>query len=132
MLSYIDGDVINLYAIWSANSYSIAFDSRGSNDVFLSISDVDEVVSVPNRKPSLAGYTFIGWDINWDINPTTNTPKFFANADNKVTNLETSHSDLVTLYAIYIPNNYTIIFDANGGSGAPNPINCAYDSPKSA
>lgn len=129
MLNYIDGDVINLYAIWSANSYTFAFDSRGSNDVFTSINDVkaDEVVSIPNHKPSLAGYTFIGWDIN----PTTITPKFFADADNKVTNLATSHSDLVTLYAIYIPNNYTIIFDANGGRGAPSPINCAYDGPKS-
>ena len=129
MLNYIDGDVINLYAIWSANSYSIAFYSRGSNDVFTSINDVkaDEVVSIPNHKPSLAGYTFIGWDIN----PTTITPKFFADADNKVTNLATSHSDLVILYAIYIPNNYTIIFDANGGRGAPSPINCAYDRPKS-
>ena len=126
MLSDKDGDVINLYAVWSANSYSIVFDSNGSNDLFSPINNIkaDEDVTIPNNKPKKDGYTFIGWDIN----KNSIAPQFLADQDNVCKNLATSDSDSVILYAIYIPNNYIVNFDANGGTGAPNPINCSYGS----
>ena len=124
MLTNIDNDVVDLYAVWSANNYNISFDSNGSNDNYSPILNVetDMIVTIPNYKPTKAGYTFIGWDTN----KNSIIPQFLADQENKGVNLATGGSDTVVLYAIYIPNNYKVLFDANGGSNAPIPIDCSY------
>ena len=97
-------DNITVYAKWTADTVSVLFDANGG-----SVSTASKDV-IPGVKygilptPSRTGYTFIGWytepiggvkiDENTVVNITTNT----------------------TLYAHWIGKEYTVSFNANGGS----------------
>lgn len=66
--------------------------------------------------PSRDGYTFVGW--SYDINGTN-----IITEDTVYDNLKDK-----TIYAQWKVNSYTVTFNANGGSGAPQQQNVTYPS----
>ena len=97
-----------LYARWAPKSYTVTFDPNGG-----SVSQTTKTVTYTYNydelpTPTRTGYTFKGWYTQViggeKITETT-----------KVTN-PSNH----TLYAIWEANQYTVTFNANGGS-APSP-----------
>ena len=88
------GNGVTLYAIWTANQYTITFDSAGGSSVSDITQDYDSAVTPP-ADPTKAGYTFAGWD-----------PSVPA----------TMPLDGASLTAQWTINQYTITFDSAGGS----------------
>ena len=89
----VTGDM-TLTAKWTANSYTIAFDTNGGSDIDPITQDYGTVITAPEA-PTREGYTFIGWDKEI---PTT------MPAEN------------MTVTAQWEINQYTITFDTAGGS----------------
>lgn len=99
---------VTLYAKWTANNYTITFDANGgtgsmSNQTIACGSSANLAVNVFTR----TGYTFAGW--------ATSSGGAVVYSNNASYTMGASS---VTLFAKWIGNNYTITFDANGGTGS--------------
>ena len=99
-----------LYAKWIANTYTVTFDAEGGS----APNPASKVVTFGLTYGALAttsraGYTFGGW---WTGDGGTGTQI-------QTTTVVATAADH-TLYARWVPNTYTVTFDAEGGS-APNP-----------
>ena len=87
-------DNITLYAKWTANTYTITFDTAGGSEIAPITQEYGTHIIAP-ADPTREGYTFIGWDMEI---PTT------MPAEN------------MTVTAQWEINRYTITFDTAGGS----------------
>ena len=96
-----------LYAQWTANAYTITFDSNGGSSVTAITQDFGSTVTAP-AAPTRTGYTFVAW-----------SPALPS----------TMPANNLTLTAQWTANTYTVTFDANGGD-APTPasITATYDA----
>ena len=116
------GDVVvHLYAQWIPYEYKIVFDDNvDTNDVSGTMDSILATydVSYALRKNSFtrSGYTFTGWK---DENGT-----YYADGES-VKNLTDVKGETVKLYAQWT-QNYTVIFDANGGTGSMSNLDIAY------
>lgn len=89
----VTGDM-TLTAKWTANSYTIAFDTDGGSEIAPITQDYGTAITVP-ADPTREGYTFKGWD--------KEIP-------------ETMPAENITVKAQWEINQYTIAFDTAGGS----------------
>ena len=114
-----ESGAVTLYAMWTANRCTVSFDANGGSGTMLSqVFTYDTAQSISSNTFTKPGYTFDGW---------AETP-----GGAKIYNNNQSISDIalngaLTLYARWMVNNYTIVFDANGGSGAMAPATYTYD-----
>ena len=104
-----DGKV-TLYAVWQGKTYTVKYDSNGGtgsmdDSVFKLATDV----RLSNNKFSKENYTFIGWS-------TSKGGEVTYTNEAKVKDLG-GEGDIVTLYAVWKSNTYTIKYDSNGGNG---------------
>ena len=99
---------ISIKPIYEANEYTVIFDSNTGtgempNEVFTY--DVEKVLS--KNLFTKTGHKFIGWNTKND-----GTGRAYEDEES-VKNLTTESE--ITLYAIFIPETYTISFDTDGG-----------------
>mgnify|MGYP004647419087 CR=1 FL=1 len=104
-----DGKV-TLYAVWQGKTYTVKYDSNGGtgsmdDSVFKLATDV----RLSSNKFSKENYTFIGWS-------TSKGGEVTYTNEAKVKDLG-GEGDIVTLYAVWKSNTYTIKYDSNGGNG---------------
>lgn len=92
---------ITLYAKWTINQYTVAFDTDGGSAVATLTVDFNAVVVKP-EDPTKPGYTFSGWYVDANFNAAYN---FNTQV---ITNIQ--------LYAKWTINTYTLTFESNGGS----------------
>ena len=85
---------VTITAKWTANRYTITFDSDGGSDVAAITQDYETAVKAP-AAPTKTGYTFAGWE-----------PALPAKMP----------LDGLTVKAKWTVNQYTITFDTDGGS----------------
>ena len=97
---------MTLTAKWTANSYTITFDTGGGSAIVPITQDYGTDITAP-ADPTREGYTFIGWDTEI---PTT------MPAEN------------MTIKAQWRINRYTVTFDTDGGSTVA-PITQDYGTP---
>ena len=103
-------DTIKCSAKWTANTYTVTFDSTGGSEVTTKTIDVlygEQLGDMP--VPIRTGYFFRGW---YDA-PVEG--KCYGNSDGKGTS-RYDKTENCTLYAQWIINRYTITFDTAGGS----------------
>ena len=114
-LTAIDGAVFNLYSVWAANSYSIIYDANGGINPPEAQEDIafDMEINLSRDIPTRTGYTFLGWSTS------PNATEAEYTAGQRVHSLVSDAEGIVTLYAVWAINTYTIRYDANGGTGAP-------------
>ena len=98
----VTGDV-TLYAHWSVNSYTLAFDGNGGK-----ASESSRKVQYGNQYGTLptatrTGYAFQGWY----------TARSGGSQVSSSTTMEAANT---TVYAHWTVNTYTVSFDSNGGS----------------
>ena len=108
---------ITLYAVWEANTYTVAFYANGGNGTMENQSfTYDEAAkALSTNLYSKTGYQFMGW-------ATTSTATSAEYADGQaVQNLMSAQQGLLTLYAVWQANSYTVSFDSNKGSGSSTP-----------
>ena len=94
---------IILYAVWQANKYTIKFDGNGATSGSMSnLSMTYDVAKNLTANAFLrAGYTFVGWSTNANASTAR-----YTNGQN-VNNLTAENNGVVTLYAVWNPNDGT-------------------------
>lgn len=102
-----DADV-TLYAVWQIITYTITYNANGGTGApNTQTKEYGKTVAISATRPTRDGHVFQGWstanDTTAEYQPGAN---YTANAN-------------VTLYAVWKIITYTISYDANGGSGAP-------------
>ncbi|MDR3186637.1 MAG: InlB B-repeat-containing protein [Christensenellaceae bacterium] len=97
-----------LYAIWSAITYSITFESNGADGTMEPQSFAYDTSNTLNSNLfTMTGYTFVAW-----ISDSNET---FAD-ESQILNLTSISNDAITFVASWHENSYYISFDANGGT----------------
>jgi uncharacterized repeat protein (TIGR02543 family) len=110
-------DIVNLYAQWTPNKYTIAFDGNGSTSGSMSsMKDCKYASSYKLSKNEFKknGYTFAGWNTKKD-----GSGKSYSNAAS-VKKLTSKNKGKVTLYAQWTKSQYSITYVLNGGTNSKN------------
>lgn len=100
--------ILNLYPVFEASTFIISFDSNGGEgnmDVQSGVCDTK--LNIAHNTFFKTGYVFGGWSLVKDGNIT------YSDEDTI-----TMFSNDVTFYAVWIPNENSIVFNGNGGKGS--------------
>ena len=120
---YVTSD-ITLYAGFTANTYSVKFNANGGTGSMSNQTHTyDKSLALTANAFSKTGYHFAGWATSANGNIV------YSNSQS-VSNLASEQGATVNLYAKWEANNYTIKFNANGGSGSMSDLAMTYDSAK--
>ena len=115
---------LKLYATWTANTYTVKFDSNGGIGTMDSPTFTYDVAKELTANTfSRTGYIFAGWATSKDGNVV------YADKES-VKNLKSENNATITLYAQWTANTYTVKFNANGGSGTMADMSFNYDEPQ--
>jgi len=100
---------ITFYAKWERKTYAVTYDANGGSGAPASQTKTYGIdLELSTTRPTREGYSFLGWSTS----PTATSATYFVGGTYK------ENSD-ATLYAVWKINTYTITYNANGGSGAP-------------
>ena len=117
--AYEKYESISAYAIWEANLNEIVFNANGGEgEMDNQKVATDATVALNECLYTKKGYTFAGWGT------TTNGE---VNYSDKADYMMGTNA-LYILYAIWTPNNNTLHFESNGGSGKMSDIIIATDA----
>ncbi|MEE3357758.1 MAG: DUF5722 domain-containing protein, partial [Lachnospiraceae bacterium] len=122
-LSAVDGDVINLYGVWTPKAYTIVYHYNGGSRVSGKTYPTSVNLSKGGVKidaPYIRYNYFVGWYLN---NPGTDKEECKLSKEGKVSTLDLEtlrkvklyNNDSIQLYAKYEGQKYNLTFDANGG-----------------
>uniref|UniRef100_UPI0022E1A13B beta strand repeat-containing protein n=2 Tax=Eubacterium callanderi TaxID=53442 RepID=UPI0022E1A13B len=108
-----EGDKVTLFAQWRANSYTIQFDGNTADGGSTpeQAMTYDQAASLTTNGYTKTGYTFMNWNTQPDGGGTTYTD------GQNVVNLTSVEGEMVTLFAQWRANTYTIHFDGNTADG---------------
>ena len=109
---YTDEAGVTLYAVWLyiPQTYEVKYDANGGGNTPARQTKTENVTLIlTSTIPTRYGYTFRGWATT----STATTATYQAGGSYTA-------NESVTLYAVWEINTYTVSFDANGGSNAPN------------
>lgn len=121
-LSSKNNDVISLFAIWEANQYRVSYNSNGGSGVMQdSLYVYDKADTLRSCTFVKEGYTFMGWTMD-------SNEEYHFKDGSKVTNLTSINNAVVVLYAKWSPNQYTVSFDKQNGTGGTNSVTVTYDA----
>ena len=113
------GGTVTLYAVWTANTYTVTYDSNKPDGASGSVEGVTEssVHTYDTAKALTAnGYRLTGWTFGgWATAPSGE--KICGNSQS-VVNLTAEQGGAVKLYAVWTANVYTIHYNSAGGSGS--------------
>ena len=122
-LTATNGGTVTLYAVWTANTYTVTYNSNipatasgeisGATENSLHIYDTDKALT--SNGYSLTGWTFTGWATSDD------GEKAYSNGQS-VKNLTAANGETVTLYAVWTANTYTVTYNSNKPATASGEI----------
>ena len=120
-------DDTDLWAKWTANSYRIHFDANGGTGNMSEQSmtyDTEETLT--DVTFSRSGYRFIGWNTDAESSESQYV------SGQSVKNLTDTPNGAVVLYAIWEEaDTYTVVFDANSGTGTMDNVVFVTDEDRS-
>ncbi len=103
----VTGD-ITVYAKWTPKNYDVTFNANGGSGSMSNLSiTFDQSANLTVNAFTRTGYSFAGWNTESNGSGTS-----YADQASFSMTVEGQ-----TLYAKWTPNNYTVTFNANGGSG---------------
>jgi len=109
-LTTISGAEITLYAVWSANTYTVVYNENGGSGIMENSSfTYDTWQELRKNTFTSTDYIFAGWAVS-----ASELVKYTD--EESVRNLTATAGAEVTLYAIWV-HSYTVVYNANGGSG---------------
>lgn len=123
-LTATNNGTVTLYAQWKANSYTVKYDGNGATSGSMTDqkSVYDQQFKLRTNNYEKIKYTFTGWNTKKDGSGTT-----YQNSA-LIKNLTATNSGIVTLYAQWKANSYTIRFDGNGATdGTMKDVTAVYD-----
>lgn len=104
-----------LFAVWTANTYTITYDANGGTGTPSSQTKTHNIsINLSSTRPTRAGYTFKGWATSASATTATHQSGTAYTANSGI-----------TLYAVWemeiqVINYAEIRYNANGGSGVPD------------
>ncbi len=113
-LAEVQDEVVNLYAVWTWQGYSVRFDANGGTGVMdVQTIPIGETHALTANGFTRSGFVFAGWAL------TSNGEAKYFNCQT-VKNLA-GQGKTINLYAVWKANTAVarISFNANGGSVAP-------------
>ena len=114
-----NGGTVTLSAQWTANKYTVSYNANGGSGSMASDTPTyDAAFSVKSNSFTKTGYEFAGWNDKAD--GTGNNWTGWSGTWRRTGDLN--------LYAQWKALNYTIKFDANGGTGSMGNQTATYDS----
>ena len=117
--AYEKYESISAYAIWEANLNEIVFNANGGEgEMDNQKIATDATVALNECLYTKKGYNFAGWGT---------TANGEVNYSNKADYMMGTNAQYI-LYAIWTPNNNTLHFESNGGSGKMSDITIATDA----
>ncbi|MBR1955421.1 MAG: InlB B-repeat-containing protein [Clostridia bacterium] len=112
-----EGETKTLYAVWTANTYTIKFEKNNASATG-TMADMSMTYDIAKNLTANAfvypGYNFSHWSVN---EPNTANPSAMKADKASVKNLTSTNGGTVTLFAVWVKAEYTVSFDANGGTG---------------
>ena len=125
-LTTANGVTVTLYAQWTAITYTVDYDANGGDGgtTVASSHTYDQARNLTANGFTRTGYTFTGWNTQPDGGGTG-----YADGQS-VTSLTFINGDIVTLYAQWAINTYTVAYNANGGTGTTESSAHTYDQAK--
>jgi uncharacterized repeat protein (TIGR02543 family) len=103
----VTGDM-TLYAKWTINQYTVDFDSQGGSSVTSKVANFSTSITEPDV-PSRTGYSFAGW-----YQEPSCINNWIFETDTVIGN--------TTLYARWTINQYTVVFNSQGGSSVASKV----------
>ncbi|MDO4960637.1 MAG: InlB B-repeat-containing protein [Eubacteriales bacterium] len=125
--AYYRGETLSAHNQFSISHVSLVFFSpNGGSGVMGSTSiPLGHGYTVPLNTFTKTGYTFTGWNLDA-------AGSGISISDGGCVDDLPGDETSTTLHAIWRPNTYTVVYDANGGSGAGVPSSsCTYDAASS-
>ena len=113
---------MTLRAVWERDTLDIVFDGNGSTsgDMLDVTAKTGDVIRLPKNKFERTGYSFIGWSSSREGSAHTPDAGYYV--------AEGEKNSVITLYAIWEANIYSVTLDAQGGTTEILNINAIYDS----
>ncbi|MCL2442500.1 MAG: InlB B-repeat-containing protein [Treponema sp.] len=110
-LSTVSVEEVTLYAVWIGISFSVSYNSNGGSGNMAN-SNFTYGVSQNLRQNNFTriGYTLAGW-------ATSASGQIAYTDEQSVSNLSSVAGTVITLFAVWTGNPYTVVYNANGGSG---------------
>lgn len=105
---------VTLYAQWTINQYMLVYDGNGSDGGTAPVGgqkNYGDNIMVASNTFTLTGHTFIEWNTAADGSGIT-----YATGD-----VFAMPASDVTIYAIWVPNDYTVSYDGNGNTAGSVP-----------
>lgn len=97
---------VTLYAIWTPNKYTVRFDANtGTGTMADAQVSYQGDAALPECGFTKPGYSFVGWS------RTNSGSSVITQAQYNI--LTPTAGDVVTLYAVWSENNYTVTFNSN-------------------
>lgn len=110
--------IVVLTAQWKPNAYQLVFDPNGGTGELPgsgSLYTCGVTYRIPDSQPVRTGYRFLGWS-------TKAKGDVMYESGDRIRDLATVNGKTVTLYAVWTPKQYAILFGANGGSISVYPM----------
>lgn len=103
---------VTLYAVWATNAYALVFDANGGiGDMssFGGLRNYGETYTLPACSYTRDGFRFTGWALSARGKVAYEDRASFSN-------LTDTNGATVTLFAVWTPHQYSIVFDGNGAT----------------
>ena len=116
----IQDKTITLHAVWSPIEYTLKLEANGGSFVGGDSSSVSGTYGgnfVLPEKLERAGYTFLGWSTSASGESVLYTGGASVPVKLFTDGLKAAEEPVDTLYAVWTKNSYTVMFNANGGTG---------------
>ena len=99
--------------------YTVTYNANGGSGApSAQTKTAGQPLTLRTAKPTRTGYVFLGWadSADADVSAYSAGSRYTRDAN-------------ITLYAVWRPVRYTVVYDANGGSGSVPPQEMRYDAP---
>lgn len=123
-LASVQGTIVELYAQWKPIRYYFAFYPGSGTGELMQQQEYTYGKSIPlaENMYTKRGYHFSKWTIQED-----GSGESFENKQ-EILNYTTEHNAVISLYAQWEPNTYTMVFDSQGGTCSINEKAVIFDS----
>ena len=118
-LSSEDGAIVNVYAKWEANTYSVTFDKNGGVNGTNSVSAIYDSAMPTATAPTYTGYNFAGY---YDADGV----QYYDAEMQSVRNWNKAEN--TTLYARWNGKTFNVSFDRQGGTGGTTSVAATFNA----
>ena len=129
-----DGSRMSLYAVWEPIQYTVKFVDLADKAMDLPLEfkvTYDQAFHLPSTTPTRLGHTFLGWstDVSYAIQLQDSLSASSHRPGDQLSNLSTQDNGVVTMYAVWQADTFTLKLHPNTGNGSERTLTITYGKP---